>query len=79
MSERYLQAQVERDLDRKMVFLGGPRQVGKTTLAKALLRGLISSALPQLAAAARCKALVLHGAAAFGRLADERGQGLRFR
>ena len=34
---RYLQAQVEADLDQKMVFLGGPRQVGKSTLAKALI------------------------------------------
>lgn len=34
---RYLQDQVEADLGEKMVFLGGPRQVGKTTLAKALL------------------------------------------
>ncbi len=33
---RYLQGQVERDLARKMVFLAGPRQVGKTTLAKSL-------------------------------------------
>ena len=32
--ERYLTAQVKSDLARKMVFLGGPRQVGKTTLAK---------------------------------------------
>lgn len=31
--------QVKADLDKKMVFLGGPRQVGKTTLAKSLLRG----------------------------------------
>jgi uncharacterized protein len=36
---RYLAAQVERDLGRKMVFLGGPRQVGKTTLAKSLPGG----------------------------------------
>lgn len=36
--ERYLKAQVVADLKRKMVFLGGPRQVGKTTLAKSLLR-----------------------------------------
>lgn len=36
--DRYLKAQVVADLDRKMVFLGGPRQVGKTTLAKSLLR-----------------------------------------
>lgn len=35
MSEkRYLQAQVEADLREKMVFIGGPRQVGKTTLAR---------------------------------------------
>ena len=33
---RYLTAQVERDLDRKMVFVAGPRQVGKTTLARSL-------------------------------------------
>lgn len=32
-------AQVERDLARKMVFVGGPRQVGKTTLARQLLAG----------------------------------------
>ena len=36
--DRYLKAQVMADLTRKMVFLGGPRQVGKTTLAKTLLR-----------------------------------------
>ena len=35
--ERYLSAPVEADLARKMVFLVGPRQVGKTTLAKALM------------------------------------------
>jgi uncharacterized protein len=35
---RYLKSQVVADLKRKMVFLGGPRQVGKTTLAKSLLR-----------------------------------------
>ena len=34
---RYLHAPVEDDLRRKMVFLGGPRQVGKTTLALSLL------------------------------------------
>ncbi len=33
---RYLTEQVERDLARKMVFVAGPRQVGKTTLARAL-------------------------------------------
>ena len=31
---RYLEAQVARDLERKMVFVTGPRQVGKTTLAQ---------------------------------------------
>lgn len=36
---RYLQPQVRRDLARKMVFVAGPRQVGKTTLARALDRG----------------------------------------
>ena len=34
---RYLAAHVRTDLRRKMVFLGGPRQVGKTTLALELL------------------------------------------
>lgn len=35
---RYLTADLEKDLTRKMVFLSGPRQCGKTTLAKALLK-----------------------------------------
>jgi uncharacterized protein len=34
---RYLAAQVVEDLDSKMVFIGGPRQVGKTSLARSLL------------------------------------------
>lgn len=34
---RYLQSNIQADLKRKMVFLGGPRQVGKTTFATALL------------------------------------------
>ena len=34
---RYLEAQVRRDLGRKMVFVAGPRQVGKTTLARRIL------------------------------------------
>ena len=33
---RYLHAAVRRDLARKMVFVAGPRQVGKTTLALSL-------------------------------------------
>lgn len=32
--QRYLQKNLKADLGEKMVFLGGPRQVGKTTLAK---------------------------------------------
>lgn len=35
--KRYLQKQIIKDIKRKMVFLGGPRQVGKTTLALQLL------------------------------------------
>jgi hypothetical protein len=33
---RYLAEQIERDLQKKMVFVAGPRQVGKTTLARSL-------------------------------------------
>ncbi len=33
---RALQDRIEKDLQKKMVFLTGPRQVGKTTLAKAI-------------------------------------------
>ena len=33
---RYLEGQVRKDLARKMVFISGPRQVGKTTLALGL-------------------------------------------
>ena len=36
VSPRYLAPQVREDLERKMVFLAGPRQVGKTTLAQSL-------------------------------------------
>jgi hypothetical protein len=35
-TRRYLYDQVQRDLQRKMVFVAGPRQVGKTTLALSL-------------------------------------------
>jgi predicted AAA+ superfamily ATPase len=34
---RYLVDPITRDLKKKMVFLGGPRQCGKTTLAKSIL------------------------------------------
>ncbi|MFA6160383.1 MAG: ATP-binding protein [Parcubacteria group bacterium] len=33
LKKRYLQAKIEKDLESKMVFIGGPRQVGKTTLS----------------------------------------------
>lgn len=36
---RYLTPCIAKDLERKMVFLGGPRQVGKTTVARSLLGG----------------------------------------
>ena len=36
MKNRYLSLQIKNDLKSKMVFLGGPRQVGKTTLSKNL-------------------------------------------
>jgi predicted AAA+ superfamily ATPase len=35
--KRYLQDTIAQDLKEKMVFLGGPRQVGKTTLAQSLI------------------------------------------
>lgn len=47
---RYLEAQVRKDLAKKMVFVGGPRQVGKTTMALALLRderGYLSWDVPE--------------------------------
>lgn len=37
MKERYLEQFIRDDLKKKMVFLGGPRQSGKTTLAKNIL------------------------------------------
>ena len=36
---RYLEGPVREDLGQKMVFLAGPRQVGKTTLARRVLAG----------------------------------------
>ncbi|MBU0561219.1 MAG: ATP-binding protein [Bacteroidetes bacterium] len=35
--QRYLSKRIVEDLSQKMVFIGGPRQVGKTTLAKELI------------------------------------------
>jgi predicted AAA+ superfamily ATPase len=37
--DRYLRAQIEKDLKRKMVLVAGARQVGKTTLARQILGG----------------------------------------
>src|SRR3990167_1429455 len=34
---RYLEDQIQKDLKEKMVFVAGPRQVGKTTLSKKLI------------------------------------------
>lgn len=36
--KRYIYSQVRSDLDEKMVFIGGPRQVGKTTLSKEFIK-----------------------------------------
>jgi hypothetical protein len=36
MQKRYLHDQVQEDLERKMVFVAGPRQVGKTTFGLSL-------------------------------------------
>ena len=38
--QRYLDALIRADLDRKMVVLTGPRQVGKSTLARQMMAGL---------------------------------------
>jgi uncharacterized protein len=38
MKKRYLQEDIHADLQEKMVFLSGPRQVGKTTVAKTFLK-----------------------------------------
>ena len=35
--KRYLEDHIIKDLEKKMVFIGGPRQVGKTTIAKAII------------------------------------------
>lgn len=38
MKHRYLQEQLQKALNKKMVFIGGPRQVGKTTLSLSFLK-----------------------------------------
>ena len=37
MIPRYLEQEIRTDLEEKMVFLSGPRQVGKRTLVKSFL------------------------------------------
>lgn len=39
LPKRAVEEQIKEDLQSKMVFLGGPRQVGKTTLAQRLIAG----------------------------------------
>lgn len=34
LKKRYIQDKIEQDLKKKMVFIGGPRQVGKTTMSR---------------------------------------------
>jgi len=43
MITRYIEEEIRKDLEEKMVFLSGPRQVRKTTLAKSLLTRWTSS------------------------------------
>ncbi len=50
MLKRYLTEAVSRDLNKKMVFISGPRQVGKTTLAKNFLikdKGYLNWDIPE--------------------------------
>lgn len=48
MLTRYLEAPASSDLLKKMVFIGGPRQVGKTTLARELGRRAFSGSFRYL-------------------------------
>ena len=43
--KRYLDDLITRDLAKKMVFVTGPRQVGKTTLSQMLLEGMVGQYL----------------------------------
>ena len=53
LQKRYVEPVITSDLARKMVFLAGPRQSGKTTIAKKLLKdfrqdnGAIISRIPK--------------------------------
>lgn len=49
---RYISAPIRADLQHKMVFIGGPRQVGKTTLALSLLPRPRPKAAPRAKSAA---------------------------
>ena len=42
MKDRYLTKYVVKDLKEKMVFVAGPRQVGKTYLANILVKNIFS-------------------------------------
>lgn len=48
MLPRYLEKSILNDLAEKMVFLGGPRQVGKTTLVKTLGQGRFKQSVKYL-------------------------------
>jgi predicted AAA+ superfamily ATPase len=39
IDSRYLENPVKKDIKTKMIFLGGPRQVGKTTFCQSLIKG----------------------------------------
>lgn len=41
--KRYLSPYIVEDLKNKMVFIGGPRQVGKTTLAEDIIQNNFES------------------------------------
>ncbi len=43
METRYLEPSIREDVNEKMVFIGGPRQVGKTTLARTVAARFPSS------------------------------------
>jgi predicted AAA+ superfamily ATPase len=47
-ARRRIEAGLREDLEEKMVLLAGPRQVGKTTVAKRLLAEEGEGALPEL-------------------------------
>jgi predicted AAA+ superfamily ATPase len=51
LPERYLTQFIRKDLQEKMVFLGGPRQVGKTTIALKILANRLSQAHTKMPAA----------------------------